>query len=220
MATSTSRCCRMIRFTVPTVVSRATNFMVISRILPNAINITTPFIDQNQTYTSHASHQVFLREYTMDDDGVPVATGRLLSGADGGLPTWADVKAQARDLLGIQLLDKDVLSVPLLATDEYGRFIRGANGFAQIVTATGLVEGNPAANGGLGVTASGKCICGWHRLPGRHCSQCRPDMPGLIADGDNLVGTSTGPKMPAPTTTSCSTSTSSPATGAATKTSA
>ena len=26
-------------------------------------NITTPFVDQNQTYTSHPSHQVFLREY-------------------------------------------------------------------------------------------------------------------------------------------------------------
>ena len=26
-------------------------------------NETTPFVDQNQTYTSHASHQVFLREY-------------------------------------------------------------------------------------------------------------------------------------------------------------
>ena len=26
-------------------------------------NQTTPFIDQNQTYTSHPSHQVFLREY-------------------------------------------------------------------------------------------------------------------------------------------------------------
>ena len=29
-------------------------------------NETTPFVDQNQTYTSHASHQVFLREYTTD----------------------------------------------------------------------------------------------------------------------------------------------------------
>ena len=26
-------------------------------------NTTTSFVDQNQTYTSHASHQVFLREY-------------------------------------------------------------------------------------------------------------------------------------------------------------
>ena len=28
-------------------------------------NETTPFVDQNQTYTSHASHQVFLREYVL-----------------------------------------------------------------------------------------------------------------------------------------------------------
>ena len=25
-------------------------------------NTTTPFVDQNQTYTSHPSHQVFLRD--------------------------------------------------------------------------------------------------------------------------------------------------------------
>ncbi|MEQ1696450.1 MAG: peroxidase family protein [Hyphomicrobiaceae bacterium] len=126
-----------------------TNFMVISRIQPNAINITTPFIDQNQTYTSHASHQVFLREYMMDG-GEPIATGRLLSGSNHGLPTWADVKAHAAEMLGIQLLDKDIHSVPLLATDEYGRFERGPNGFAQFVTASGLVEANPDDNGGLG----------------------------------------------------------------------
>ena len=29
-------------------------------------NETTPFVDQNQTYTSHASHQVFLREYVLN----------------------------------------------------------------------------------------------------------------------------------------------------------
>ena len=106
-----------------------TNFMVISRVLPNAVNITTPFVDQNQTYTSHASHQVFLREYMTDPDtGMPIATGRLLSGANGGLPTWAEVKAQAATMLGIQLVDTDILKVPLLATDEYGRFIRGEHG--------------------------------------------------------------------------------------------
>ena len=36
-------------------------------------NTTTPFVDQNQTYTSHPSHQVFLRAYTMVDlpgDGI------------------------------------------------------------------------------------------------------------------------------------------------------
>ena len=61
----------------------APNFMVLTRatnetVLPGSdgvlgtsddihqnINTTTPFVDQNQTYTSHPSHQVFLREYMM-----------------------------------------------------------------------------------------------------------------------------------------------------------
>ena len=32
-------------------------------------NTTTPFVDQNQTYTSHPSHQVFLRAYRLDAAG-------------------------------------------------------------------------------------------------------------------------------------------------------
>jgi Ca2+-binding RTX toxin-like protein len=97
------------------------------------INQTTPFVDQNQTYTSHPSHQVFLREYALDEIGRPVATGRMLDGSAGGLPTWGDVKAQARNLLGIDLTDSDATDLPLLATDEYGQFIRGAKGYAQMV---------------------------------------------------------------------------------------
>jgi Animal haem peroxidase/RTX calcium-binding nonapeptide repeat (4 copies) len=182
-----------------------TNFMVISRLIPNAINITTPFVDQNQTYTSHASHQVFLREYAMDG-GVPIATGRLLGGTDGGLPKWADVKAQAHDMLGIQLVDADILRVPLLATDEYGRFIRGSNGFVQIVTATGLVEANPADNGGLGtlipvnVVKAGTAFLddiAHNAAPGSF----DPDGPtgplgitAKTADLDDTVGSSTGPQ--------------------------
>lgn len=134
-----------------------TNFMVLTRatnqpgedgILGTADdvrehkNTTTSWVDQNQTYTSHPSHQVFLREYEMVD-GKPMATGRLLDGEHGGPPTWADVKAQAREMLGIDLSDIDVGNVPLLATDPYGEFLRGPNGFAQLVTPTGLVEGNP-----------------------------------------------------------------------------
>ncbi len=95
-------------------------------------NQTTPFIDQNQTYTSHPSHQVFLREYALNGLGQAVSTGKLLDGAHGGLATWADVKAQAASMLGIQLSDHDVHNVPLLLTDAYGRFIPGANGFAQV----------------------------------------------------------------------------------------
>jgi hypothetical protein len=72
------------------------------------------------------------------------------------------VKAQARDLLGIQLTDADVDNVPLLATDQYGNFIPGPNGFPMVMmkgldgisgtTDDFLVEGNPAANGGLGIS--------------------------------------------------------------------
>ena len=52
-------------------------------------------------------------------------TGSLITGAGDGMATWADVKTQADDLLGIELTDEDVLSVPLLATDPYGRFLAG-----------------------------------------------------------------------------------------------
>ncbi|GAM98288.1 hemolysin-type calcium-binding region [alpha proteobacterium U9-1i] len=127
----------------------------------DSINTTSPFVDQNQTYSSHASHQVFLRAYAFDANGDPRATGELIEnrdlGADGrygtaddvmigGMATWAVVKAQARDILGINLTDLDVFNVPLLATDQYGNFIRGANGFPQVVfPGNVLVEGNPLA---------------------------------------------------------------------------
>ena len=142
------------------------NFMAVTRstLGPDGqpVNLTTPFVDQNQTYTSHPAHQVFLREYEMRDVQVesppgsgtfvtvqqPFATGRLLNGSaesGGGLATWADVKAQARDLLGIELDDHDIHNVPQVLVDPYGNFVPGPNGFPQIVTSTVLVEGNPAA---------------------------------------------------------------------------
>ena len=151
----------------------ANNFMVLTRATNSAVqagtdgvfgtsddvhfhnNETTPFVDQNQTYTSNASHQVFLREYELrdiPDDGlgpVPVNTGRLIDGANGGIGNWAEIKAQAAAMLGIQLTDMDVFDVPLLATDAYGKFTPGPNGFAQVVTDHGLVEG---VAGGLDLT--------------------------------------------------------------------
>ncbi|WP_223532300.1 peroxidase family protein [Pseudomonas sp. BF-R-30] len=167
-----------------------TNFMVLSRAVHTAgadgvvgtaddgqTNTTSPFVDQSQTYASHPSHQVFLREYVINAAGDPVATGRLITnrdlgpdglfgtaddgdGENGGMATWAVVKAQARDILGINLTDADVHNVPLLATDAYGNFIRGPNGMPQVVIrisngadgiagtaddVTQLVEGNRAA---------------------------------------------------------------------------
>ncbi|WP_309124748.1 peroxidase family protein, partial [Arthrobacter sp.] len=116
----------------------------------DALNTDSPWIDQSQTYSSHASHQVFLREYANNSDGKPVSTGKLLGGpagpTAGGMANWAVVKDQAAKLLGLQLADKDALNVPMLAADPYGKFIPGpARGLPQYVTATGLVEGNVAA---------------------------------------------------------------------------
>lgn len=120
--------------------------------VPQHQNTTTSFVDQNQTYTSHPSHQVFLREYVKVDlagDGlgpVAVSTGRLIDGTtatgslDKAIGNWADVKAQALTMLGIRLDDFDVHNVPLLLTDQYGKFIPGANGYAQMVMAPDLTH--------------------------------------------------------------------------------
>src|SRR3954452_2004490 len=67
-------------------------FMVLTRAqnqpgaVQNATNTDTPWVDQSQTYTSHASHQVFLRAYVAGT-GTPgagnpaaVSTGKLLAG--------------------------------------------------------------------------------------------------------------------------------------------
>lgn len=116
-------------------------------------NTTTPFVDQNQTYTSHPSHQVFLREYALNGAGAPVSTGRLLDddAVHEGIGSWDAVKDQARTKLGIILEDTDVLNVPLLRTDPYGRFIPGPNGYPQIATETGFVEGSA---GGTAIPAN------------------------------------------------------------------
>jgi beta-lactam-binding protein with PASTA domain/Ca2+-binding RTX toxin-like protein len=168
-----------------------TNFMVMTRGLlqpggdgilgtaddvKDSVNQTTPWVDQNQTYTSHPSHQVFLRQYVLDANGRPVPDGKVLDGdhcAPRGtgfanddicnIGNWGKVKQQAAQKLGIQLLDTDVLDVPLILTDPYGHFKPGpARGMPQLVlpplTPGGpnrLVEGNPADNGGKGTLVDG-----------------------------------------------------------------
>ncbi|MBX9468889.1 MAG: hypothetical protein KL839_14045 [Rhizobium sp.] len=132
-----------------------TNFMVLTRATndPGADNIlgtaddvrdhtneTTPWIDLNQVYTSNPSHQVFLREYVLVG-GKPVATGQMLESATGGPPTWKDIKNQAEFVLGIKLHDLNVHAVPAVLTDFYGEFVRGGNGFPQLVTPDGALEG-------------------------------------------------------------------------------
>ncbi|MFL6131209.1 MAG: peroxidase family protein, partial [Nocardioidaceae bacterium] len=120
----------------------------------DATNTDSPWVDQSQTYTSHPSHQVFLRQYQLVNRR-PVSTGKLLGGlpADGtypgspdgteGISTWASTKKQAAEVLGLKLEDIDAVDIPMIAADPYGNFIPGpARGLPQYVTATGMVEGN------------------------------------------------------------------------------
>ncbi|MGE0741122.1 MAG: peroxidase family protein, partial [Hyphomonadaceae bacterium] len=193
-----------------------TNFMVLTRatnqpgedgILGTAddihehSNTTSPFVDQNQTYSSHPSHQVFLRHYNVTPNG-PVSSGLLLTnheinpdgslGADlGGMSTWAVLKAQAASVLGIQLTDADIFHVPLLATDDYGNFIPGENGFVQIVTTTGLVEANPADNGGLGTLLPANTVFTGHAFLDDIAHNATPTA-GLISDDDSAPGLASG----------------------------
>ena len=108
-------------------------------------NSTAPLVDLSQNYSSHPAHQVFLREYAFNALGQPVSTGKLAEGAGSAIINWGEVKAMARTMLGIELTDADVFNVPVLLTDAYGKFIPGANGLPQLVTATGLIEGNLGA---------------------------------------------------------------------------
>lgn len=176
-----------------------------------AQNTVTPFVDQNQTYSSHPSHQVFLRAYSLDATGKPQATGLLITnrllGADGkfdtqpsgddtetgGMATWGVVKAQAHAMLGLNLTDADVGNVPLLATDEFGRFIRGPHGFAQVVmkpdalhATSWLMEGDPTANGGNGINLSGAERTGHAFL--NDIAHAAAPATGLAADIDNVAG--------------------------------
>ncbi|MFK4486709.1 peroxidase family protein [Bradyrhizobium sp. USDA 336] len=191
-----------------------TNFMVLTRatVTPGAdgimgtaddvrpINTTTSFVDQNQTYTSHSSHQVFLRQYVLNADGEPVATGRLIEGANGGMATWGELKAQARDMLGIILTDSDVGNVPLLRTDQYGNFIPGANGTPQVIIGIGP-DGIP--NTADDVTISGTPdapvgIAGAIRIGHAFLADIAHDaVPTGLADGDIEIGLGNPGNQPA-----------------------
>jgi hypothetical protein len=65
--------------------------------IQDANNTDSPWVDQSQTYTSHSSHQAFLREYVAGpagrdgiaanaDDNGPVDAGKLLGGLPGNAP--------------------------------------------------------------------------------------------------------------------------------------
>ena len=155
---------------------------------------------------------------------MPVSTGKLLTGADGSMATWAEVKAKALKL-GIQLTDVDVGNVPLLDGLTYGNFIPGANGFAQVVTGNG-VDGIPNTADDISFSGTNGARRPDDRQRPPHGHAFLADIAhaavpvGKIADGDIEIGLANRQRLRPNTTTNCSTRTSSPATAASTRTSA
>ena len=62
--------------------------------------------------------------------------------AGGGIANWAEVKAQAAAMLGIELSDNDVAERAAAGDRPVRQVLPGPNGFPQIATTSGLVEGD------------------------------------------------------------------------------
>ncbi len=116
-----------------------------------------------------------------------------------------------------------MLNVPLLATDPYGNFTPGPNGYPQIVTTGGgLVEGTAAGTPiPADVVRTGHAFLddiAHHAVPRGDQPEHGPGpVVDLAPDGNSGTTTTTTPRR---TTTRCSTRTSSPATAGPTRTSA
>ena len=194
------------------------------------VNTTTSFVDQNQTYTSHPSHQVFLREYELNAAGDPVATGKLIEGSNGGMATWADLKAQAATFSASSCSTPMSAISRCLRRTSMATSFRTPTGFPQFVTIDRpQSKAIRHANGGLGVLIDDPALTfrpirslpDRSRLPCRHRSQrgAGPDLPMAIST-IGLGNPDNRPSEPGATTTNCSTRTLSPATVAPTRISA
>ena len=153
-----------------------------------ATNTDSPWVDQSQTYTSHSSHQVFLREYSLVATAGRVSTGQVPrwsaagqtyagspDGTDGHLHVGIGQEAGGREARPAARRP-DVTNIPMLATDPYGNFIPGpVRGLPQYVTATGLVEGDLANP----VAGAGERPALQHAVPDGHRPQRRPVAAGL-----------------------------------------
>ena len=160
--------------------------------IQDANNTDTPLVDQSQTYTSHSSHQAFLREYALDANNHPVDTGRLLGGPSianglrtddllkGGMATWATVKWQAEHLLGLHLEDVDALNIPMLAVDPYGNFLPGR----QRPTAVRHDHRPGARQPRSPSRGAGQRAALRHPVPRRRCARRRPGHRRALHDPD------------------------------------
>ena len=197
---------------------------------------TTPFVDQNQTYTSHPSHQVFLREYAFNGAGDPVATGRLITNRNLGDGIFGNATTSTRRhghlgrrqgagarLLGIALTDTDVAQ-PAAAGDRRLRQVHPRTGdrlradrAAPDRSASLDPDGNGLASGtpGAPIDASLAVRTGHAFLDDiAHDASPVNSQTGAPLDGRRRRRDRHTSEAAAPTTTNCSTPTTSPATAA------
>ena len=100
---------------------------------------------------------------------------RLARTAPTGMGTWAAVKKQAADMLGIQLRDRDVTNVPMLATDPYGKFLPGPDrGLPQYVTKRRADRVRQGSRRRQGHAGAGRRPALRHPVRGRHRAQRGP----------------------------------------------
>jgi len=97
--------------------------LVLSPRSGESINTISPFIDLSQAYGSDPSHTVFLKEYTANG----MTTGALVSTQEGGMPTWAIIKANAKNI-GITLHDYNVNDIPMVRLNADGTAFMDENG--------------------------------------------------------------------------------------------
>ena len=203
------------------VLTRATNHRSRRRLgtdddIQEATNTDSPWVDQSQTYTSHPSHQVFLREYVARRRPAPGRpTGKLIEGAGRRHGHLGRVKAQAADLLGIAARRRRRAERPDARHRPVRPVLRGPNGLPQFVTRRrrprrgqpgrrhrSALPANAVRTGTRSWTTSRttRCRAGDHDPRRRTPRSTRPSTrPGCR-------------RQPASTTTRCSTRTSSPAT--------
>ena len=105
-----------------------TGHLVLTPMSGESVNVVSPPIDLSQAYGSAPSHTVFLRDY----DIIGAETGRLVSEANGSMPTWATAEANAARI-GIILHDYNVNDIPLVRLNVDGTAYRDANGQAWLV---------------------------------------------------------------------------------------
>ncbi|MGE0053552.1 MAG: peroxidase family protein [Hyphomicrobium sp.] len=133
------------------------NIVLKAGVAPTFNNNTGLLIDQSQTYGSHVSVNVLVRQY----DANGLATGKLITSAEDmslgdvgyeqathDLGTWADMIVNAARL-GIGLVDLDVIDAPAIKATATGAYTFTAQQDFLFTSAMSIADIDAALSGGI-----------------------------------------------------------------------